>query len=84
MEVNTKLGIGDEVFFFDRKRMKVSEGTITGLWVGVSVGETEVSYLITPKDKEKLLCMPENVPEALVFKGREAVFEFCYKLTEGI
>lgn len=41
-------------------------------------------HQIDPKSYQHMCSLREQVPEHLVFRKRDDVFDFCMKLTEGI
>lgn len=41
-------------------------------------------HQIDPKSYQSMFSLREQVPEHLVFRNRDDVFDFCMKLTEGI
>lgn len=83
MIVESKFNIEQEVYYWSLKNVKVRKGTITGISLSVhSDSDIRVRYWVRPVDNK--IEFSEDVPEHLVFRLREDVFEFCMKLTEGI
>lgn len=88
MVLKTRFSIGDTIYFWSTKYIKVLEGYISGISVFANENTDDgvditLTYYVKPLNIKGIV-MSESVPEHLVFKSREDVFEFCMALTKDI
>lgn len=88
MKFDSKFDIGETVYYWSVEKVKILFGRIEGitLW---QTEDKEPSWRygiaqIDPKKYQPILALREQVPEHLVFRKRDDVFDFCMKLTEDI
>lgn len=86
MEINSKFNIGDKVYFWSTNKVKIIHGEIDSISIYVTNSNIRNSYGVIPiKTKnDNFFALSEQVPEHLIFRERDDVFEFCMKLTEYI
>lgn len=88
MKFESKFDIGDTVYYWSVEKVKILFGRIEA----ISLYQAEDKephwrysmHQIDPKKYEPILALREQVPEHLVFRKRDDIFDFCMKLTEGI
>lgn len=88
MKFESKFDIGETVYYWSVEKVKILFGRIEV----ISLYQTEDKepvwrysmHQIDPKSYQTMLSLREQVPEHLVFRKRDDVFDFCMKLTEGI
>lgn len=88
MKFESKFDIGDTVYYWSIDKVKILFGRIEA----ISLYQAEdkephwryAMHQIDPKKYQPILSLREQVPEHLVFRQRDDVFDFCMKLTEGI
>ena len=84
MEFKTQYNIGDKLYYWSIDKVKILYGEITGISFyatlnGDNIG-IKLDYYIRPSGN----ALSERVPEHLMFKDRDDVFDFCYKLTNDL
>lgn len=82
MIVESKFDIGDKVYYWSIKEVKVLCGNITYIHIMADKEKTKFSYGLKKAGEE--FSFSEDIPEHLVFKEREDVFDFCMELTKDI
>lgn len=88
MKFESKFDIGETVYYWSVEKVKILFGRIEA----ISLYQTEDKepawrysmQQIDPKSYQPMFSLREQVPEHLVFRKRDDVFDFCMKLTEGI
>lgn len=88
MKFESKFDIGETVYYWSVEKVKILFGRIEA----ISLYQTEDKepywrysiHQIDPKSYQHMFSLREQVPEHLVFRQRDEVFDFCMKLTEGI
>lgn len=82
MTIKSNFNIGDKVYFYSDKSLKVKIGFICGISLYINEdGALKWTYYIADK-KHSILY--ETIPESLIFCNRDEVFKFAYTITEGI
>ena len=83
MDIKTTFDIGESVYYFNGKKGKICQGEVMS--IGLFVSENNVEEVLHIREKGgNGFRMPDNISPSMVFRKRDDVFEFCYKLTEGI
>lgn len=82
MTVKSKFDIGDKVYYWSIKEVNVLCGNIEYIHITADEDKVKISYGI--KKASERLILSEAIPEHLVFREREDVFDFCMKLTKDI
>lgn len=82
MIVKSKFDIGDKVYYWSIKEANVLCGNIAYIRIMADKEKIKISYGIEKVNER--FSISEDIPEHLVFKEREDVFEFCMKLTKNI
>ena len=88
MKFESKFDIGETVYYWSVEKVKILFGRIEA----ISLYQTEDKepvwrysmHQIDPKSYQHMFSLREQVPEHLVFRKRDDVFDFCMKLTEDI
>lgn len=87
MRLKSKFDISDEIYYWSIDNVQIMQGTTTGLSVFVVQKNDDINiswkYCVKPSNGENPF-YSEMVPEHLVFREREDVFEFCMALTKNI
>lgn len=88
MKFESKFDIGETVYYWSVEKVKILFGRIEGITLCQTGDKDPIwRYGITqidPKKYQPILALREHVPEHLVFRKRDDVFDFCMKLTEDI
>lgn len=86
MILESKFNIGDIVYYWSMEKIKVLRGEITSISTysykengGI---KNTFKYYVNPNTGT--ISLSECIPEHLIFKEREDVFEFCMALTKDI
>ena len=77
MEFKTQYNIGDKLYYWSIDKVKILYGEITGISFYATLNG---DYYIRSSGN----ALSERVPEYLMFKDRNDVFDFCYKLTNDL
>jgi hypothetical protein len=87
MKFESKFDIGETVYYWSVEKVKILFGRIEAISLYQAEDKEPVwrysMHHIDPKKYQPIL-IREQVPEHLVFRKRDDVFDFCMKLTEGI
>lgn len=87
MKFESKFDIGETVYYWSVEKVKILFGRIEAISLYQAEDKEPVwrysMHQIDPKKYQPIL-IREQVPEHLVFRKRDDVFDFCMKLTEGI
>lgn len=84
MNFKTQYNIGDKLYYWSIDKVKILYGEVIGISLHVILNgnniDIKLDYYIRPSEN----VLSERVPEHLMFKDRDDVFDFCYKLTNGL
>lgn len=88
MKFESKFDIGETVYYWSVEKVKILFGRIESISLWQSENKKPnwrygIRH-INPKSYQPLPTLNEQVPEHLVFRKRDDVFDFCMKLTEDI
>lgn len=84
MKLESKFDLGEEVYFWSIRDVEISKGTIEVIDLMRDAENSFSTYAIKPFINDDRIRMIEHVPEHLIFRKREDVFDFCMALTNGI
>lgn len=88
MKFESKFDIGEIVYYWSVEKVKILFGRIEAISLYQPEDKEPVwrysMHQIDPKSYQHMCSLREQVPEHLVFRKRDDVFDFCMKLTEGI
>lgn len=89
MIFESKFDLNETVYYWSVKKVKVLRGKITGISTFLTRREVEnkceYSYYVEEISTDKVnFNLSELVPEHLLFREREDVFDFCVALTKDI
>lgn len=86
MILNSKFDIGEEVFFYNEKKMKLDKGTVYKFDVSV-VRDKKPKYryfIEMPKKEGQLIADLAVAHEQFVFKSRDEAMEFALSFAADI
>lgn len=86
MILKSKFDIGGNVFFYNKKEMRLDKGSIHSFNVSVSEkGKTEWSYFIKlPKKEGEFFSKIISVEEQFIYGSRDEAMEFALRFTANI
>lgn len=88
MKFESKFDIGETVYYWSVEKVKILFGRIEAISLYQAEDKEPAwrysMHQIDPNSYQPMFSLREQVPEHLVFRKRDDVFDFCMKLTEGI
>lgn len=86
MIINNKFEIGEKVYYWSNENSCVKIGIILKIKIEVYKDDSREKVLIRyyMKEYDKSFSFGETVPENLIFRRREDVFDFCMEFTKNV